>query len=81
MSADRQTDRKIDRLTDRQTDRHRDIQTERQTDWDTDITLSLAKTGFPHDLWASPAAVGQILSKIILSYPTKLFSAGGVPQF
>ena len=57
-----------------QTDRQRDILTDRQTDWQTDSTLSLAKTGLFHHCWASPAAVGQNLSKIIFSYPPPFYS-------
>ena len=76
-----QTDRQKDIQTDRQTDRQRDIQTDRQTDWHTDSTLSLDRTGLFHHCWASPAAVGQILSKIILSYPPGLFTERGAPHF
>jgi hypothetical protein len=70
-----QTDRPKDIQTDRQSERH----TDRQTDRYRDSTLSLARTDLFHHCWASPAAVGQILSKIILSYPTGLFKAGGAP--
>ena len=76
-----QTDRQKNIQTDRQTDRQRDIQTDRQTDWHTDSTLSLDRTGLFHHCWASPAAVGQILSKIILSYPPGLFTERGAPHF
>ena len=65
-----------------QTDRQKDIQTDRVKDGHTDSsTLSLARTGLFHHCWASSAAVGQILSKIILSYPFDLFTAGGAPTF
>ena len=79
MSTARQTDRKIDRMIERQTGRATYIQTDRQTDRHTDSTLSLAKTGLFHNCWASPAAVGQILSKIILSYPPAFLQQEGPP--
>ena len=68
--TDRQTDRQADRHTDRPTDRQRDIQTDRQTD---------RPTGLFHHCWASLAAVGQILSKIILSYPLAFLQQKGPP--
>ena len=71
MSTDRQTDGQADRYTDRQTDRLTDRQ----------YSFLSQNDGMFHHCWASPAEVGLILSKTILSYPPKLFTAGGVPHF
>ena len=80
MSADRQTDRQTDRKADWRTYRQAERHTYRQTDRLTDRQyLFLNKTGLFHHCWASPAAIGQILSK--LSYSPKLFTTGWVPHF
>ena len=46
-----------------------------------DSTICLAKTGLFHHCWASPDAVGQILSKTILIYPPQAFYIRRGPPF